>query len=93
MALAVGREGEAPGALPLGTLEVRRSYFDTRAVNVTYDDEQIQIWPRTIADVFASLHRAGYRVELLIEPESASTGGPGPEIPRVVIWRARKEGA
>jgi SAM-dependent methyltransferase len=93
MALAVGREGEAPGALPLGTLEVRRSYFDTRAVNVTYDDEQIQIWPRTIADVFASLHRAGYRVELLIEPESASPGGPGPDIPRVVIWRARKEGA
>lgn len=92
MALAVGREGEAPGALPLGALEVRRSYFDTRPVAVTHDDETIQIWPRTIADVFASLHRAGYRVELLLEPESASTGGPGPELPRVVIWRARKEG-
>ena len=29
MALAVGREGHGPGALPLGALEVRRSYFDT----------------------------------------------------------------
>ena len=92
MALAVGREGDAPGALPLGALEVRRSYFDTQPVAVTYDDERIQIWPRTIADVFASLHRAGYRVELLLEPESAAIGGPGPDIPRVVVWRARKEG-
>ncbi len=92
MALAVGREGEAPGALPLGALEVRRSYFDTHTIEVTYDDERIQIWPRTIADVFASLHRAGYRVELLLEPEPNGGSGPGPEVPRTVVWRARKEG-
>jgi SAM-dependent methyltransferase len=92
MALAVGREADAPGALPLGALEVRRSYFDTRPVTITYDDERIEIWPRTIADVFVALHRAGYRVELLLEPESAATGDPGPDIPRVVVWRARKEG-
>jgi SAM-dependent methyltransferase len=92
MALAVGREGEAPGALPLGTLEVRRSYFDASPVAVTHGDERIQIWPRTIADVFVSLHRAGYRVELLLEPESITTGDPGPDIPRLVVWRARKEG-
>ena len=36
--------------------------------------------------------RAGYRVELLLEPESAPSGDPGPDIPRVVVWRARKEG-
>jgi SAM-dependent methyltransferase len=92
MALAVGREGEAPGALPLGALEVRRSYFDSRPVAVTHGDERIQIWPRTIADVFVALHRAGYRVELLLEPEPAPTGDPGPDIPRVIVWRARKEG-
>jgi SAM-dependent methyltransferase len=92
MALAVGREGEAPGSLPLGTLEVRRSYFDGRAVEVTHDGERIRVWPRTIADVFSSLHRAGYRVELLLEPEPGLAADPGPEIPRVIVWRARKEG-
>ena len=92
MALAVGREGEAPGALPLGALEVRRSYFDTEPIEITHDDERIRVWPRTIAGVFASLHRAGYRVELLLEPEPNGGGGPGPEVPRTVVWRARKEG-
>ncbi len=92
MALAVGREGSGPGVLPLGALEVRRSYFDTRPVEIVYDEERVQVWPRTISDVFASLHRAGYRVELLLEPESYPTSDPGPDIPRVVVWRARKEG-
>jgi len=92
MALAIGREGEAPGSLPLGTLEVRRSYFDGRPVDVTHGNERIRVFPRTIAEVFSSLHRAGYRVELLLEPEGARSADPGPEIPRVVVWRARKEG-
>jgi SAM-dependent methyltransferase len=92
MALAVGREGAAPGALPLGTLEVRRSYFDAQPVTTEYEGERIRVWPRTIADVFSSLHRAGYRVEQLLEPEPAPTSEPGPDIPRVLIWRARKEG-
>lgn len=92
MALAVGREGDAPGALPLGTLEVRRSYFDASPVEVTHSDERIRVWPRTISEVFASAHRAGYRVELLLEPEPAYSADPGPAIPRVVVWRARKEG-
>jgi SAM-dependent methyltransferase len=91
MALAIGREGEAPGVLPLGALEVRRSYFDIKPVEVTYDDERIQVWPRTIAEVFVAAHRAGYRVELLLEPEP-NVSGTGPDIPRVIIWRARKEG-
>ncbi|HEV7523468.1 MAG TPA: class I SAM-dependent methyltransferase [Acidimicrobiia bacterium] len=92
MALALGRESDAPGALPLGALEVRRSYFDMTPVEITHDDERIKVWPRTTADVFASAHRAGYRVELLLEPEPDGRGEPGPEIPRVIVWRARKEG-
>jgi len=92
MALAIGREGAAPGALPLGTLEVRRSYFDDAPVEIMFDDERIRVWPRTIADVFASLHRAGYRVDLLLEPEPAGSSDPGPEVPRIIAWRARKEG-
>jgi SAM-dependent methyltransferase len=92
MALAVGREGAAPGALPLGALEVRRSYFDTQPVVTEYEGERIRVWPHTIADVFSSLHRAGYRVEQLLEPEPLAESDPGPSVPRVVVWRARKEG-
>jgi SAM-dependent methyltransferase len=92
MALAVGREGAAPGALPLGTLEVRRSYFDAQPVETEYAGERIRVWPRTIADVFASLHRAGYRVEQLLEPDPPPSPDPGPDIPSVLVWRARKEG-
>jgi SAM-dependent methyltransferase len=92
MALAVGREGSAPGALPLGTLEVRRSYFDPQPVETEYEGERIRVWPRTIADVFSSLHRAGYRVEQLLEPEPLASSDPGPDVPRLIVWRARKEG-
>jgi ubiquinone/menaquinone biosynthesis C-methylase UbiE len=92
MALAVGREVDAPGTLPLGALEVRRSYFDMTPVEINYDAERIEVWPRTIADVFASAHRAGYRVELLLEPEPIGATGAGPDIPSVIVWRARKEG-
>ncbi|HYL52255.1 MAG TPA: methyltransferase domain-containing protein, partial [Acidimicrobiia bacterium] len=92
MALAVGREGGGPGSLPLGLLEVRRSYFDRQPLEVTRDDERIRVFPRTTADVFASLHRAGYRVDALIEPQPGPSADPGPQVPVVVVWRARKEG-
>jgi hypothetical protein len=93
MRLAVGRDGGDVGALPLGRLEVRRSYFDPSPVMTTRDDEAIQMWPRTIADVFSALHRAGYRVDVLLEPEPLRSSDPGPTAPTSVIWRARKEGS
>ena len=34
------------------------------------------MWPRTIADVFAALHRAGYRVDMLLEPEPVRSADP-----------------
>lgn len=92
MALAVGREGHAPGALALGSLEVRNSYFEPGPIDVARDDEIIQVLPRTIADVFAALHRAGYRVDVLLEPEPLFSTDPGPAIPTTIVWRARKEG-
>src|SRR5262249_40101905 len=92
MALAVGRDGVAPGELPLGALEVRRSYFDTEPFAVLRHDERIRVVPRTIADVFAALHRAGYRSEVLLEPAPLRSEDPGPTVPVAVIWRARKEG-
>ena len=92
MHLAVGRDDREPGGLPLGRLEVRRSYFDPSPIVTTRDDEPLQVWPRSIADVFSALHRAGYRVDVLLEPEMLRSSDPGPAVPTAVLWRARKEG-
>ncbi len=92
MFLATGREGDQPGALPLGALEVRRSYFDVQPMEITRDDERVRVFPRSIGDVFAALHRAGYRVDMLLEPEPLRSSDPGPAVPTTLVWRARKEG-
>jgi SAM-dependent methyltransferase len=91
-ALALGRDTDGPGALPLGRYELRRSYGDAAPVEVMRDGESIKVWPRTIADVFAALHRAGFRVDALLEPEPIRSADPGPAVPPIAIWRARKEG-
>jgi SAM-dependent methyltransferase len=92
MALAVGRDDPRPGALPLGRIEVRRSYFEPGPLRATRRGAETMLFPRTISEVFAALHRAGYRVDALLEPELVRTGDPGPSIPTAIIWRARKEG-
>jgi SAM-dependent methyltransferase len=92
VALCLGRDEVAPGALPLGARELRRSWFDGSPCEIARDGERIRVIPRTIAAVFASLHRAGYRTELLLEPEPVRTEDPGPALPSAVVWRARKEG-
>jgi hypothetical protein len=92
MALALGRDDAAPGGLPLGRLQVRRSYFEPGPMRVSREGEEVTLFPRTISDVFAALHRAGYRVDALLEPELVQSGDPGPAIPTTIIWRARKEG-
>jgi SAM-dependent methyltransferase len=92
MRLALGRDDAAPDGLPLGPLEVRRSYFDDRPVTTTREGEKVRLYPRTIADVFSALHRAGYRVDVLLEPDTVRSADPGPAVPTVVLWRARKEG-
>jgi SAM-dependent methyltransferase len=92
VALCAGRDEQGPGGLPLGNLEVRRSYFDLGPIELVREGEKLTVWPRTIADVFAALHRAGYRVDALIEPEPVQSADPGPSLPTTVIWRARKDG-
>src|SRR5262249_25432866 len=67
MRLALGRDDEDPGGLPLGPLELRRAYFDGTPIVTKREGEALQLWPRTIADVFSALHRAGYRVDVLLE--------------------------
>jgi len=87
MALTLDRD--ATGA---GPLAVRRSYFETEPVDVARDGEKVRLFPRTIADVFSALHRAGYRVDVLLEPEPLRSSAGGPAVPTAVLWRARKEG-
>jgi SAM-dependent methyltransferase len=92
MALAVGRDDTAPGGLPLGRLEVRSSYFEPGPIRVTRRGAEVTLFPRTTGAMFAALHRAGYRVDALLEPEPVRSADPGPSIPTAVLWRARKEG-
>jgi SAM-dependent methyltransferase len=92
MALAVSRDNASPGGLPLGHLEVRRSYFEPGPVHTTRRGRELTLYPRTIGDVFAALHRAGYRIDALLEPELVRSGDPGPAVPTAIVWRARKEG-
>jgi SAM-dependent methyltransferase len=92
MALAVSRDDVSPGGLPLGRLEVRTSYFEPGPIHVTRDGEERTLFPRTTSSVFAALHRAGYRVDALLEPEPVRSADPGPSVPTAIIWRARKEG-
>ncbi|MFM7225154.1 MAG: hypothetical protein ACKO1Y_06960, partial [Actinomycetota bacterium] len=86
------RDDAEPGSLPLGAREVRRSWFDGSPCPIRHAGEEISVIPRTIASIFASLHRAGYRTELLLEPEPMRSDDPGPILPTTVVWRARKEG-
>jgi hypothetical protein len=92
MRLALGRDDAPDDGRPAGPLEVRRSYFDDRPVTATRDGEKVRVFPRTIADVFSALHRAGYRVDVLLEPDTVRSADSGPAVPTAVLWRARKEG-
>lgn len=83
---------EIDGALPLGKLEVRRSYFDEAPMLVTEFDETFRYYPRTLATLFAALGRAGFGVDTLLEPEPVHTTTLGPEVPASIIIRAKKLG-
>lgn len=93
MALCVARDGgeAAPGALPLGALSVRRSWFDPTPRTSERHGETHTIYPRSISELFAQLGRAGFRVDTLLEP--APTTDPNPLVPATVVIRARKEGS
>jgi hypothetical protein len=36
--------------------------------------------------------RAGFRIDVIVEPEAVRSSDPGPAIPTAIIWRARKSG-
>jgi SAM-dependent methyltransferase len=93
IALSTGRDVVGEGALPLGNREVRRSYFERTGLTVERDGESITLYTRTIGDVFAAAGRAGFRIDVLLEPEPLRSADPGPAIPTSIVWRARKTGS
>jgi hypothetical protein len=52
--------------------------------------EPVTLYPRTLADEVTALHRAGFRIDALVEPVPA--GDDRALLPTSVIWRAKKEG-
>lgn len=92
LALCTARDDGPQGSLPLGRREVRRSYFDRAPAVVERDGEKVSLYPRTIAEVFMAAGRAGFRIDVIAEPEALRSADPGPAVPSSVIWRARKEG-
>jgi SAM-dependent methyltransferase len=93
VALCTGRDTAGEGTLPLGLLEVRRSYFERAPLTVERDGEAITLYTRTVGDVFAAAGRAGFRIDVLLEPVPLRSSDPGPAIPTSIIWRARKSGS
>jgi 2-polyprenyl-3-methyl-5-hydroxy-6-metoxy-1,4-benzoquinol methylase len=74
-------------------------YNDTAPVPVTIGPVVVEEFPHTISTLFTQLHRAGFRVDVLLEPDAPARG------PRSVLWedayrvapvalvmRARKQG-
>jgi ubiquinone/menaquinone biosynthesis C-methylase UbiE len=84
MSLCTGRDEE------VDRMVVARSYFDHTPVAVERYGERFALYPRTISEVFIGLTRAGYRVEVLLEPEPPVYGAV---VPSACVWRARKVGA
>ncbi len=90
--LSCRNDYEAPGALPLGSLEVRRSYFDEAPLTITEFDESFRYHQRTISTLFSTLGRAGFSVDTLLEPEPIERTSTGPVVPNSVVIRAKKLG-
>ncbi len=86
------RDYDEPGALALGALEVRHSYFDESPITVHEFDEAFNVFPRSFSMLFGALGRAGFGVDALIEPEPVAQSFTGPAVPTTLIVKARKLG-
>lgn len=81
-------------------LLIRRSYFDRTPRHYERDGARFTDYHHTVADLFTGLHRAGYRVDTVLEPEPNPSGPrsqhwrePFRYLPRTLVVRARKEGS
>ncbi len=82
---------EHPMGLCIGASgAVERSYFEPGPVTVERNGNSVEVYARTIGDVFTELGRAGFRVDTILEPRPEAQGAT---VPVTIVWRARKEGA
>jgi SAM-dependent methyltransferase len=80
-------------------LLVRRSYFDQTPLDYQFGGIEFTDYHHTISDLYMSLHRASYRVDLILEPQPLPAGPRSMfwrdtflKVPRTLVMRARKEG-
>jgi SAM-dependent methyltransferase len=83
---------EHPMALALMEGPGRRSYHDDTPITVSRFGQPFTLYPRTTADVFTAVTRAGYRVDAIVEPPASTSTGSTWTAPAGIIFRARKEG-
>jgi SAM-dependent methyltransferase len=91
-ALCVARERAGDGPLPLGRVELVRSYLDEGPVVVEHLGEQFTVQLRSMASMWAAFARAGFAVDQLLELASPTSADPGPRLPTTVVWRAKRLG-
>jgi 2-polyprenyl-3-methyl-5-hydroxy-6-metoxy-1,4-benzoquinol methylase len=77
----------------------KRSYFDRAPLPWTIGDDSGNDYPLTISDLFTSLTRANFRVDVVLEPEPTNTSRRSSYwtdamelVPFTLIVRARKQG-
>lgn len=90
-ALCATREIDGDGTLPLGLYQVRRSYFDESPIVVDHDGEQLAVYPRSVNAIVGALSRAGFSLDMLLEPEPVGSV-TAPMLPRSLVIKARKLG-
>lgn len=80
-------------------LLVRRSYFNREPIEYEWNGIKFTDYHHTISDIYMGLTRAGYRVDVMLEPEPTSSGPRSifwrdafRYVPRTLVMRARKEG-
>ncbi len=78
---------------------VTRAYFDRSSRPWSTGERGGHEYPRTVGDLFTSLGRANFRVDMLLEPEPDPSGRRSAQwrpamqwAPATLIMRARKEG-
>lgn len=80
-------------------LRIARPYDDAEPRRWTLGTEDVVDHPRTIGEIFTTLHRASFGVDQVLEP-TAPAGGPRSAhfadamrtVPATVVFRARKQG-
>lgn len=82
-----------------GELRVAGSYDRAEPIVWELDGDDVVDRPRTIGEIFTTLHRANFRVDQILEPVLSGSPASGRQItpamyrvPATVLFRARKQG-